>query len=183
MVMIELEQVDSFPYLGVTISNKLKWSAYVSMTAAKANKSLGTMQRNLWKCPKNVKEIAYTSLVRPKLEYASAAWDPFLKKDVSALERVQRKAARFCSQNYNRYASVHVTDMIKDLGWTTLEMRRRQFRLTLMYKLTHGLIDIGSRKYLIQHSESRTRVSHQFQFRVPYANKDIFKFSFFFREL
>lgn len=108
---VKLEQVDSFPYIGVTISNKLKWSAHVSKIAAKANKSLGIIQCNLWNCPKNVTEIAYTSLVRPKLEYASAAWDPFLKKDVSALERVQRKAARFCSQNYDRYASV--TDMIR----------------------------------------------------------------------
>ena len=33
------------------------------------------------------------------LRYASAPWDQFLKKDISALERVQRKAARFCSQN------------------------------------------------------------------------------------
>ena len=82
------------------------------MMAAKANKSPGIIQRNIWNCPKNVKEIAYLSLVRPKLEYASAAWDPFLKKDTSALERVQRKAARFCSQNYNRYVSD--TDMTKD---------------------------------------------------------------------
>ena len=37
----------------------------------------------------------------------------------------------------------------KDLGWDTLEMRRIQFRLTLMYKLTRGLIDIDSRKNLI----------------------------------
>ena len=44
---VELEQVYSFQYLGVTISNKFKWSAHVSMTAAKANKSLGTIQRNL----------------------------------------------------------------------------------------------------------------------------------------
>ena len=68
--------------------------------------------------------------------------------------------------------------MIRDLGWATLETRRRQFRLTLMYKLTHGLIDIDRRKYLIQHSESRKRGGHQFKFRAPYANKDVFKFSF-----
>ena len=61
---VELEQVDSFPYLGVTISNKLKWLAYVSMTAAKANESLGIIQGNLWICPRNVREIVYTSLVR-----------------------------------------------------------------------------------------------------------------------
>ena len=97
------------------------------------------------------------------------------------LERVQRKAARFCSQNYNSYASV--TDMIKDLGWATLETRRRQFRLTLMYKITNGLIDIDSRKYLIHHPESRTRGSHQFKFRVSYGSKDIFKFSFFPRTI
>ena len=42
---VELEQADSFPYLGVAISNKVKWSAHISMTAAKANKLLGTIQR------------------------------------------------------------------------------------------------------------------------------------------
>ena len=79
--------------------------------------------------------------------------------------------------NYNRYASV--TDVIKDLGWATLETRRRQSRLTPMYKLTHGLIDIDSREYLIQHSESHTKGNHQVKFRVPFANKDAFKFRFF----
>ena len=84
------------------------------MTVAKANKSLGILQHNLWNCPRNVREIAYTSLVQPKLEYASVVWDPFLKKYISALESVQRNAARFFSQNYKRYASV--TDMIRDFG-------------------------------------------------------------------
>lgn len=93
------------------------------------------------------------------------------------LERVQHKAARFCLQNYHRYASV--TDMIEDLGWTTLEMRRRQSRLIFMYKLTRGLIDIDNREYLVPHSESCMRRNHLFKFHVPYASKDVFKFSFF----
>ena len=86
-----------------------------------------------------------------------AAWGPFLKKDISALKRVQCKTAWLCSKNYDKYASV--TDMIKNLGWATLEMRRRQSRLMLMYELTHGLIDIDT--------------------RVPYADKGVLKFSFF----
>ena len=94
-----------------------------------------------------------------KAGICKCGWGPFLKKDISVLKRVQRKAAWFCSQNYDRYASV--ADMIKDLRWATLEMRRRQSRLmlTCMYELTHGLIDIDT--------------------RVPYADKGVLKFSFF----
>ena len=36
-----------------------------------------------------MREIAYTSLVQPKLEYASAARNRFSKKDISALKRIQ----------------------------------------------------------------------------------------------
>jgi hypothetical protein len=50
------------------------------------------MKRNLWNCPKKVKETADMAIVRPKLEYACVAWDPFLQKDIASLERVQRKA-------------------------------------------------------------------------------------------
>jgi len=61
-------------------------------------------------------------VIWPKLEYACAAWDPYLQKDINSLERVQRKAARFCTNGYQPTASV--TDMIRELGWQTLEQRR-----------------------------------------------------------
>ena len=67
---------------------------------------LGLIKRNLWNCPQNVKEIAYKTLVRPKPLYACTAWDPYFKKDVEAIERVQRNAARFCTGQYDQTASV-----------------------------------------------------------------------------
>jgi hypothetical protein len=34
-----------------------------------------------------------------------------------------------------------VTGMLKDLGWDTLEIRRKKARLTMMYKMSHNLLD------------------------------------------
>ncbi|CAH3112483.1 unnamed protein product, partial [Pocillopora meandrina] len=93
------------------------------------------------------------------------------------LERVQRKAARFCLQNFNKTTSV--TDMLSDLKWDTLETRKKKNRLTLMYKL----IDINTEEHLIPNREKRTRNSHAFKYRIPKVSKDVFKFSFFLRSI
>ena len=70
-----LENVDNIKYLGVTISNDLKWNTHVSNVCTKANRTFGFLRRNLSSCPQDVKEAAYKGLVRPILEYASPVWD------------------------------------------------------------------------------------------------------------
>ena len=139
------------------------------------------IRRNLWNCPQDVKETAYTVMVRPKLEYACAAWDPHFKKDTTALERVQRKAARFCVKNYHPTASV--SNMLNGLGWTTLELRRTMSRLTILYKMSRGLIDIDVNNYLRPHTELRTRGSHNYKYRLDKATKDVYFYSFFPRNI
>ena len=69
----KLETVKSYPYLGVNISNSLSWKTHSDTIAAKASKTLGFVKRNLHHCPEKVKAQAYMALVRPTLEYASAA--------------------------------------------------------------------------------------------------------------
>ena len=65
----KLEVVDSSKYLGVTISEDLTWRKRIEDTATKANKTLGFVWRNLSKCTSQVKSVAYTTMVRPRLEY------------------------------------------------------------------------------------------------------------------
>ena len=92
-----------------------------------------------------------------------------------------KKGGRFCLQNFNR--TVSVTDMLRELEWDTLEMRRRKNKLTLTYKLSHSLVDIKTQKFLVPNSETRTRRSHAFKYRIPQISRDLFKFSFFPRSI
>ena len=72
----DLENVESIKYLGVTITNDLRWNIHVSNVCIKANRTLGFLRRNLYSCPQEVKEAAYKRLVRPVLDYGSSVWDP-----------------------------------------------------------------------------------------------------------
>ena len=72
---IDLENVEIIKYLGVTITNDLRWNTHVSNICTKANRTLGFLRRNLYSCPQEVKEAAYKGLVRLVLEYGSSVWD------------------------------------------------------------------------------------------------------------
>ena len=82
--------------------------------STKAQQTLGVIRRNLNKCPTHIKAVAYTSLVRPILEYASAAWDPHSQNNIKSLERIQRQAARFCKNYYSREPG-SVTKLLQEL--------------------------------------------------------------------
>ena len=102
------------------------WSEHVPLTTKKGNGTLAFVRRNLKTCPKKIKENAYTTLVRPVLEYGAAKWDPYLGKDISSIEMVQRRAARFITNDYAHTSSV--SDVIEELGWHSLD-RRSDIRL------------------------------------------------------
>ena len=75
------------------------------------------LHRNIRTCPRKIKHLAYTTLVRPILEYASIIWDPHTDSNTLKLETVQRRSARRIMQNYNRHASV--TTMLQHLDLPT----------------------------------------------------------------
>ena len=58
----------------VSITDNLDWGQHISEIACKTTKTIGFLQRNLALAPKNTKEVAYKTLVRPQLEYAAPVW-------------------------------------------------------------------------------------------------------------
>ena len=74
---------------------------HVSNICTKANRTLGFLRQNLYSCPQEVKEAAYKGLVCPVLEYSGSVWDPSGEGLQNELEKVQNRAARFVTGNYN----------------------------------------------------------------------------------
>ena len=136
-----LTSVTSHCYLSIHLSNTLNWTNQTKVASTKPQQTLGAIRRNLNKCPTHIKAVAYTSLVRPILEYASAAWDPHSQNNIITIERIQRQAARFCKNNYSREPG-SVTKLLQELGWETLQARRKHKRITTLYKMEHNIIDI-----------------------------------------
>ena len=121
--------------LGIVFSNNLKFGDHISQATLKANVMIGKLKRTFktW----NVKtfKILYSSYVRPHLEYAAPAWSPYNKKDIKALEKVQRRATKLvpCLSNLSYY------ERLKALNLTTLEARRLRGDLIQYFKFERGL--------------------------------------------
>jgi len=73
----------------------------------------------------NTKRLAYPALVRPILEYGAVCWDPYREGQVSALNRVQKRGAKFAN-------------VINESGWGTLAQRRLVARICALFKAYTG---------------------------------------------
>ena len=118
-----LETVDHQPYLGITLSKSLNWKEHTLRVENNANSLLGFIKRNFYSCPERVKKQAYFTLVRPILEYGSAAWDPYRNYQINSLKSVQRRTARFDTRMHSREEGC-VTRALNHLNWQYLQHRR-----------------------------------------------------------
>ena len=154
--------------LGIHVSDNLKWSCHVShiynvalMCAFQVLHSFPS--RNIWTLLK-----AYTTYVRPKLEYNTVVWSPFLQKNINVVESVQKKFTRHicirCKISFNSYS-----DRLSKLNINSVEYRRLEFDLILMFKICHNLCDLHfyeffklrkSRYNLRQHSVTVESLFH-----------------------
>ena len=132
---------------------------HINKICKKVNASLGFLRRNLRHLPTTCKKTAYLALVRSVLEYGAIVWDPHTKKDIDQLERVQRCAVRFITNDYKTRTPGCMTQLTGKLNLPLLKDRRKLNKLCFFYKVVEGLVPaLPSENFLKKETRQRRKI-------------------------
>ena len=92
------------------------------------------------------------------------------------------KRSPFCCGRLPAYQHTSsVSDMISPLNWPSLQDRRLNCRLVMLYKIYYNLVDIDWKEYLTLHSS--TTIGHSSRFIIPHTSSSAYTSSFFPRTI
>ena len=158
--------------LGVIIHNSLKPSRQCAEAAKKGNQILGIIKRTIVSRDKEIITRLYKTLVRPHLEYCVQAWNPYLKKDIEILERVQHRATKLIKG----FQRLSYDERLKLCGLTTLEKKRMRGDLIETYKLMTDKVEMPYERFfaIAQYTGTRGHERKLFKKRVGTRKQHFF---------
>lgn len=163
--------------MGVIITSDLKWNEHITYIYNKAMKKLGFLRRSLGNATPELKILAYKTFIRPILEYASIVWDPHTQTNITKVEKVQRKSARFIFNTYSWRMSP--STLLKTAELENLATRRYRDRMKFFYLLYNGQLGIDKALYILPASHRCTRSYHNKKVKDFSCRTSAFKNSFF----
>ena len=158
-------KASSCKYLGIFLCGDLGWTAHANYTVRKAWKALHFIMRILKKGNSTTKSLACMTLVCAILEYEFLCWDPYREGQIHALDRVQKKVAKFASH-------------MNELNWEILSQRRKISHMCALFKAyseERTCKAIGER---LHRPIYLSRVDREWKFRNRRQRTDMGKYSF-----
>ena len=90
-----LDVTNSEKDLGILINENLKYNQQCNIAANKANNMLGILKNTFVSRDTYTWKKLYTIYIRPHLEFAIQAWNPYLVSDIKKLKRYNTKPRKF----------------------------------------------------------------------------------------
>ena len=110
---VELEEVKTFNFLGLTIDSCLTWLPHINQVRSKVGRIIGILNKLKNFFPVNILSTLYSALILPHLNYAVMVWGHKQHR----LVKQQKKAVRVISKSkYN----AHTEPIFKDLNMLKL---------------------------------------------------------------
>jgi len=144
--------------LGLLYDSSLKFDEYIHSITTKAYQRIGLIFRGFTSRNADLLTKAFTTYVRPIVEYCTSVWNPHLLQDIDALESVQRYFTRrlFPRSLYSYKERLFL------LNLESLELRRLKSDLTMYFKIINQLVINNPSKFFsfcpsINHTRGHNR--------------------------
>jgi len=118
-------EASSCNYLGTILRSELSWADHVNLTVNKAWKAIHFTMRVPKRGNSCTIRLAHTTPVGSILENGAAYLEPYNERQIHALDRVQKKAAKFA----------HYTN---ESNWETWSQRTKISRICVLFKAYSG---------------------------------------------
>ena len=126
---------DSLRDLGVIITTELSWSSQINILAEKSRQMIAWVLSVFKNRSESTMMCLYKALIRSRLEYCSALWNPLNQTDIATLESVQRNfTSRIAGLSEFSYY-----ERLKKLNLLSLQRRRERFIIIQMFKIINNL--------------------------------------------
>ena len=119
----QISEVETHKHLGIFLSSDCTWHTHIDYIKNKAWNRIHIMRKLKFKIDRKL---------RPILEYADVIWDNCTQYEKQELEKIQNEAARIATGT-TKLVSLKV--LYKEIGWDSLEKRRTDHKLILLYKM------------------------------------------------
>ena len=136
MLNKQISDVENHKHLGLYFSNDGSWHTHITYIKEKAWRRINIMRKLKFQLDRKSLEIIYTVFIRPILEYGNEIWDNCTQYEKDDLEKIQIEAARIATKTTKL---VSIENLYSEIGWETLESRRKKQKLVLFYKMVNNL--------------------------------------------
>jgi len=155
--------------LGINVCNDSKFNYHIDHITARAHTRANLVHKCFVSKDTNTLVKAFTTYVRPLLEYASCVWSPCNIMNIKKVESVQR---RFTKRLPNM-ASLDYASRLSAINLDSLEVRRLRADLICTYKMLFGIIDTDYNAFFkVADNTSNTR-GHAYKLFMSHSRLDI----------
>ena len=173
--MHKLEIQSCIKDLGILLDDQLTFSKHINSIVQKASCRSCLIFKSFTSRNQDVLVRAFTTYVRPLLEYCSQIWTPSSIKEIKAIESVQRRFTKKIPGLFN----FSYDERLQTLKLERLEVRRIKADLILCYKIVFGLYKTNIKLELIS-NQCNTR-GHHFRIKLPQVKTNSQKHYFNYR--
>ena len=163
---VDVMQVDYHKHLGFILDSKMSYSKYIDGKIGKANQGIGVIKRLYNYLPRKALLQIYKSFIRPHLDYCDVIYHKPTYDDFYSNYYSERAKSDPINTNYeftNKIESVQYNDALAiigcvrgtsreklflELGLTSLYVRTRLHRFTLLYKILNDLTPQYLRRFI-----------------------------------